>query len=701
MTTVWPDPPMEVNLNQTAMHSENPLKNVEIKKDGFFQLQSGTDFLLSSNLNVLLNASKLVEIDQFKHGKQDHTLSKRLPPRDHISDSNCQSSDQIVIQNQSVGPQEPVPLKNVGAIPTKFSVNELEPEDKCNQVKPIYTAVPVNNPHVQYVGGLYQLLNECGIEYREETVESQNDVPVREVTTACQQYTQGHIIHGDKNALEMLAKDVISLKIGTHGVITNPKFDFLWNSKCSVKKQKILGRGGNGTVELCNYNDVDFVTKTISRDFRANEVMFTNCLSHEFIVKSHGLIVRNGTPQIIMDYAGDNLLHYGLSKMVDESEIWNITYQILEALNYLHSNQIRHFDVKPENIVLMEDASGNKTLKLADFGGATLFTEEVDCLSWTPAYMAPEMDQFYLNKQFPGQRLITTSCGQITEKCDIYSLALSILFLYVRGHILIKHITKGVQAMVGYEKADTVSMKIVVMNAKNPSLAESLIPQVVGKEMKSLLSGMLKGNVDDRWTAKAAMDQMKELSSASHKSMEPKKIIRRKSKSTENKPKNSQIIRPKVPKLVIVTLDKTGKKVGEYKNTEPFTIPRYTNGNTLETEEHQRPLRDLNIDLQLNVIIEQSNNVKDEKMKQIIDEENRPLLKRLVKRKLKDKVNGEIAFKMTKMREELESSGSSSSGMSINFSGRGHVIMAPTEPEVVPMNEGPGNIPNFDMFLDC
>ncbi|CAC5387596.1 unnamed protein product [Mytilus coruscus] len=684
MTTVWPDqadPPMEVNLNQTAMHSENPLKNVEINKDRFFQLQSGTDFLLSSNLNGLLIASKLLEIDQFKYSKQDHTLSKRLPPRDHISDSNCQSSDQIVIQNQSVGPQEPVPLKNVGAIPTKFSVDELEPEDKCNQVKPIYTAVPVNSP-------------------QEETVVSQNNVPVREITTACQQYTQGHIIHGDKNALEMLAKDVINLKIGTHGVITNPKFEFLWNPKCSVKKQKILGRGGNGTVELCNYNNVEFVTKTISRDFRANEVMFTNRLSHEFIVKSHGLIVRNGTPQIIMDYAGDNLLHYGLSKMVDESEIWNITYQILEALNYLHSNQIRHFDVKPENIVLMEDALGNKTLKLADFGGATQFTEEVDCLSWTPAYMAPEMDQFYLNKQFPGQRLITMSCGQITEKCDIYSLALSILFLYVRGHILIKHITKGVQAMVGHEKADTVSMKIVIMNAQNPSLAESLIPQNVGKEMKSLLSGMLKGNVDDRWTAKAAMDQMKELSSASHKTMEPKKIIRRKSKSTENKPKNSQIIRPKVPKLVIVTLDKTGRKVGEYKNTEPFTIPRCTSGNTLETEEHQRPLRDLNIDLQLHVIIEQSSNVKDEKMKQIIDEENRPLLKRLVKRKLKDKVNGEIAFKMTKMREELESSGSSSSGMSLNLSGRGHVIMAPTEPEVVPMNEGPGNIPNFDMFLD-
>lgn len=73
MTTVWSDSltcPMDVNLNQTAIHSEIPLKNVEINKDGFLHLQSSTDFLLSSNLNGLLNASKLVEIGQFKPGKQ-------------------------------------------------------------------------------------------------------------------------------------------------------------------------------------------------------------------------------------------------------------------------------------------------------------------------------------------------------------------------------------------------------------------------------------------------------------------------------------------------------------------------------------------------------------------------------------------------------------------------------------------------------
>lgn len=80
MTTVLPDHPMDVNLNMTAIHSENILKNVEINKDRFLQLPSSTDFLLSSNLNGLLqlNASKLVEIGQFKPGKQGKKCFKLL-----------------------------------------------------------------------------------------------------------------------------------------------------------------------------------------------------------------------------------------------------------------------------------------------------------------------------------------------------------------------------------------------------------------------------------------------------------------------------------------------------------------------------------------------------------------------------------------------------------------------------------------------
>ena len=193
---------------------------------------------------------------------------------------------------------------------------------------------------------------------------------------------------------------------------------------------------------------------------------------------------------------------------------------------------------------------------------------------------------------------------------------------------------------------------------------------------------------------------------------QPKRTVQQ--KSAENKVKSAhsaQANRPKLPKLVIVTLDPKGRKVGEYHNLiekqeqvqKMGRIGQYN----LETEEQQRPLRDLNIDMQLHMIMEQSENVKDEKMRQVIDEENRPLLKRLVKRKLKDKVHEERAFKMTKIMEELESGSSTSSGsgkvniMATDMSYQQcSIVASPPEPEEMQCDDGPGNIPNFDMFLD-
>jgi len=42
------------------------------------------------------------------------------------------------------------------------------------------------------------------------------------------------------------------------------RYKFLWNPKLTLKKKKVLGKGGNGTVDLCCFNDVYFVTKTVS-----------------------------------------------------------------------------------------------------------------------------------------------------------------------------------------------------------------------------------------------------------------------------------------------------------------------------------------------------------------------------------------------------------------------------------------------------
>ncbi|KAK7063073.1 Serine/threonine-protein kinase D1 [Halocaridina rubra] len=69
-----------------------------------------------------------------------------------------------------------------------------------------------------------------------------------------------------------------------------------------------------------------------------------------------------------------------------------IIYQILTALKHLHSKNIVHCDLKPEN-VLLSSSSDFPQVKLCDFGFARIIGEKSFRRSvvGTPAYLAPEV----------------------------------------------------------------------------------------------------------------------------------------------------------------------------------------------------------------------------------------------------------------------------------------------------------------------
>jgi len=100
----------------------------------------------------------------------------------------------------------------------------------------------------------------------------------------------------------------------------------------------------------------------------------------------------------------------------DEKLARTYFHQLIEGLEYLHSNGVSHLDLKLENLLL----SNNFVLKIADFDQAHIKTQDSVITKGTVCYRAPE--------------LILGNC-KIPEASDIYSAGI-LLFLFKSGGIL-------------------------------------------------------------------------------------------------------------------------------------------------------------------------------------------------------------------------------------------------------------------------
>jgi serine/threonine protein kinase len=126
-------------------------------------------------------------------------------------------------------------------------------------------------------------------------------------------------------------------------------------------------------------------------DIIYDEINIHSKLYHQNIIKLYSVYEDDETINIILEYAkGGNL--YQLIKDekngFSESKAFDYFIQVINAVYYLHSNNIIHRDIKPENILIGDD---NK-LKLCDFGWAKELTlENRSTFCGTMEYMAPEI----------------------------------------------------------------------------------------------------------------------------------------------------------------------------------------------------------------------------------------------------------------------------------------------------------------------
>ena len=142
------------------------------------------------------------------------------------------------------------------------------------------------------------------------------------------------------------------------------------------------------------------------------EIKILSMLEHPNIIKTYTISETPKKYYIIMEYCeGGELFDYIVEKeRLEESEASIFFYQLINALEYIHSKGIAHRDLKPENLLLSQN---KKSIKIIDFGLSNFFENGNNCLETpcgSPSYASPEIIR---GEVYDGFKIDIWACGII------------------------------------------------------------------------------------------------------------------------------------------------------------------------------------------------------------------------------------------------------------------------------------------------
>ncbi|MBO5066409.1 MAG: Stk1 family PASTA domain-containing Ser/Thr kinase [Clostridia bacterium] len=257
--------------------------------------------------------------------------------------------------------------------------------------------------------------------------------------------------------------------------------------------QDVIGVGGMAVVYKAydNIDDRIVAVKILKEEYLANEEFrrrFKNeskaiaVMSHRNIVKVFDVSFGDRLQYIVMEYIEGITLKEYIDKKgsLEWREALFFAIQILKALQHAHDKGIVHRDVKPQNIMLLE----NGTIKVADFGIARFSHSETRTMTekaiGSVHYISPEQAK-----------------GELTdEKADIYSVGI-VLYEMLTGKL-------------PFDGDSAVSVALMQVN-KQPELPRTIKREIpVGFE-QIIMKSMQKSTRDRYQSAAEILYDLEEL----------------------------------------------------------------------------------------------------------------------------------------------------------------------------------------------
>ncbi|XP_031169806.1 serine/threonine-protein kinase DCLK2-like isoform X1 [Sander lucioperca] len=165
---------------------------------------------------------------------------------------------------------------------------------------------------------------------------------------------------------------------------------------------KVIGDGNFAVVKDC-------VERSTGQEYALKIIDKARCCGKEHLIENEVAVLRrvrhpsiiqlievDETPSqlfLVMELVkgGDLFDAITSSTKYSERDSSAMVFNLAGAVKYLHRMNIVHRDIKPENLLVCEYPDGTKSLKLGDFGLATVVEGPLYTVCGTPTYVAPEI----------------------------------------------------------------------------------------------------------------------------------------------------------------------------------------------------------------------------------------------------------------------------------------------------------------------